>query len=586
MAQPQEQSRAWWKEACVYQIWPHSFKDSNGDGIGDLQGAISRIDYLHELGVDVVWFSPLYGSPLADMGYDISDYYSINPLYGTMEDWQEMCDKLKAKGMKLVMDLVVNHCSAENQLFIDSCNRANGKDDWFIWRDAKMVDGKRTEPNNWLAAFRGSVWEWNETRGQYYLHTFDKSQPDFNWENKEVRAEVHKIMRFWMDKGAAGFRMDVINMISKHPDLPDAPITIPDSKYQPFNQLVFNGPHVHEYLREMYTEVYSKYDPCFNVGETPCVTPEDGLKYVSKARNELQMIFQFEHVDVDMGPGGKFTPTEEPWKLSTLKRILNKWQKAMQNGDGWNSLYLSNHDQPRCVSRYGDDSPKWRDVSTRMLALFLVCQAGTPYIYQGQELGMKNRSAWPIEDQRDLDSINYYNEVLAERSERQQVPAEKVDMSDVLIEIQRKSRDNARTPVHWSAEQHAGFSSTEPWIVVMDDYRDYNAVAQVGKAGSHYEWTKEVLKFRKDNDILIYGMFASIDDSNEQVYAFLRTNATRKVLVLCNFSGDESTWPWPDSIKEMHGKVLLSSYDNSNGQSVESSAQLQPWEAQVIELSQ
>ncbi|ORY77337.1 glycoside hydrolase family 13 protein, partial [Protomyces lactucae-debilis] len=579
MVDTQEQSRAWYKEAAVYQIWPHSFADSNGDGVGDLQGAISKIDYLHELGIDVVWFSPLYTSPMDDMGYDISNYYEINPQYGTMEDWQMMCDKLKAKGMKLVMDLVVNHCSSESQLFIDSCNRVNGKDDWFIWRDAKMVDGKRTEPNNWLAAFRGSTWEWNDKRQQYYLHTFATTQPDFNWENKDVRAEVHKIMRFWMDKGAAGFRMDVINMISKHPDLPDAPITIPGSKYQPFNQLVFNGPHVHEYLQELYTEVYSKYETCFNVGETPCVSPADGLKYVAKSRNELQMIFQFEHVDVDMGPGGKFTPTNEPWKLSTLKAILNKWQVAMQEGDGWNSLYLSNHDQPRCVSRYGDDSPEWRDVSARMLALFLVCQAGTPYIYQGQELGMKNRSSWPIEDQRDLDSINYYNEVIAERAEKQQIPTEKVDMSDVLAEIQKKSRDNARTPVHWSAEKFAGFSTVEPWIAVMDDYPEYNAAAQVGNDGSHYEWTKEVLRFRKDNDVLIYGMFKSYDDAHEQIYAFTRTNGKREVLVLCNFSSEQVQWAVPAELSKAERKVLLSNYTSSASQQHGESVTLQPWEA-------
>lgn len=288
------QTRAWWKEAVVYQIWPHSFKDGNGDGIGDLPGTLSKLDYLKTLGVDVVWFSPLYVSPLRDMGYDISDYYNINPVYGTIEDWQSVCDGLHERGMKLMMDLVVNHCSDACEFFTDSVARRNGRDDWFIWQDAKVDGhGKRCEPNNWLALFGGSTWEWREERQQYYLHTFDVSQPDFNWENPSVRAEVHKIMQFWMDKGCDGFRCDVINFISKQPGFPDAPITRPDLVLQPFGDLVINGPRVHEYLKELYEEVWSKYD-CINVGECPAVDPETGLKYVAHSRKEFQMIFQFE----------------------------------------------------------------------------------------------------------------------------------------------------------------------------------------------------------------------------------------------------------------------------------------------------
>lgn len=346
-------------------------------------------------------------------------------------------------------------------------------------------------------------------------------------------------------------------MISKVEGLPDAKVSRP-GRYQPFGQLVFNGPHVHEYLREINKEVYSKYDTVINVGECPAVTPEMGLKYVGKSREELKMIFQFEHTDIDLGPEGKFSP--KSWKLTDFKKIMNRWQYGMQKGDGWNSLYLENHDQPRSVSRYGDDSPEYRDVSTRGLALFHIALAGTPYIYQGQELGMTNRSDWPIEDCRDLETINHYKEVVQARAKDQKKPESEVDMSDVLDQFQKKSRDNARTPVHWSSEQYAGFSDVKPWIVMMHDYKEYNAADQVGNAGSHYEWFKTVLKLRKNNQTLLYGTFKDVDEDNEQVYAFTRSYHGKVLLVVCNFTSTEVSWRIPSELSQMQLKLLISSY--------------------------
>lgn len=565
----------------MYQIYPHSFKDSNGDGIGDLPGALSKLDYLQNLGVDVVWFSPLYVSPLKDMGYDIADYYEINPLYGSMDDWQKVCDGLHERGMRLMMDLVVNHCSSENDLFKDSVARKNGKDDWFIWRDAKKdKDGTRCPPNNWGSAFSGSAWEWSDERRQYYLHMFEQTQPDFNWENVDVRTEVHKIMKFWMDKGCDGFRMDVINMISKTPGLPDAPSQNPGDFVGP-GQLVFNGPHVHEYLHELNKEVYAKYDPVINVGECPAVTPDAGLKYVARAREELKMIFQFEHTDIDLGPGGKFTP--KSWKLTDFKEIMNKWQHVMQDGDGWNSLYLENHDQPRSISRYADDSPEFRDVSARGLAVFHVSLAGTPYIYQGQELGMTNRKEWPLRDCRDVETINYYEDTIEKRSRKTGKTRDEIDMSDVIDQFQKKSRDNARTPMHWNAEKYAGFSTSEPWIPMMNDYEEYNAANQVDKSGSHYEWFKAMLKFRKDNQTLIYGMFESVDQENEKIYAFTRTDKDRKLLIVCNFTSTKVKWTLPKDLSSSRLKLLISSYKDTTEASTTLS--LEPRESRIYDLT-
>lgn len=344
-------------------------------------------------------------------------------------------------------------------------------------------------------------------------------------------------------------------MISKVPGLPDAPVTR-SGPYQPFGQLVFNGPKVHDYLHEINTEVYSEYDPVINVGECPAVTPEMGLKYVAKAREELKMIFQFEHTDIDLGPAGKFSP--KSWKLTDFKKIMNKWQYAMQSGDGWNSLYLENHDQPRSVSRYGDDSKQFRDVSTRGLAMFHIGLAGTPYIYQGQELGMTNRSEWPIEDCRDLETINHYREVIKARAREQGKDESEIDMSDVLVEFQKKSRDNARTPVHWSSEKYAGFSNVEPWIPMMHDYKEYNAADQVGTAGSHYEWFKQLLRLRKNTPALLYGNFDVVDQESEEVYAFTRTYESKIVLVVCNFTSRAVSWKAPQGQETR--TLVLSSY--------------------------
>ncbi|BFZ57102.1 hypothetical protein PYCC9005_004152 [Savitreella phatthalungensis] len=590
-----KQSRQWWKSAIVYQIWPNSFAASAGNKYGDFRGALSKLDHLVRLGVDVVWFSPVYASPCEDEGYDISDYYNVNPRYGTKDDFDALLQGCKERGLKLVMDLVVNHCSDQAEYFKDSAARRNGRDDWFIWRDGKVGEnGERKPPNNWLAAFGGSAWKFHEGRGQYYLCVFSPYQPDFNWELPEVRDEVHRIMRYWMDKGVAGFRMDVINMISKTPGLPDAPITRPGQELQFFDQLVFNGPRLKEYLDGIYA-VYRDYPDSFNVGEMPATTAELALTYVQSGK-PLEMVFSFEHVDVDLGPGGKFTHRD--WKLSQLKEILGRWQRTMQDRDGWNSNYLWNHDQPSPFSRYGDDSAEWREVSTRMVAMWHISLSGTVYVYQGQELGVVNRRAWTLETLRDLESINAYHGIRTQRAEAQGVPEEEVDMRDVLVEIQKKSRDNARRPVSWTADKYAGFSTVQPWIDNDDDYKTVNAAAQVGVPGSVYEWYRALLALRKQHDTLCFGRYVDLLPDNETVWAHVRKDENAEWLILLNFSSKSATFALPKSdpngeltrdyttLESLDANTIVSNYDEPAPIAATEAGKLtlRPWEGRYIRL--
>ncbi|KAL0486298.1 oligo-1,6-glucosidase [Acrasis kona] len=568
---------AWWKEAVVYQIYPRSFKDSNNDGIGDLKGAMEKLDYLKSLGVDVIWFSPIYESPMVDMGYDISDYRSIHHEFGTMKDWELLCEQVHKRGMKLMMDLVVNHTSDQHKWFQDSCEKKNGKDDWYIWRKPRFVNGERKEPTNWISCFGGSTWKYHEGRGEYYLHCFAAEQPDLNWENEQVRQEVYDTMRFWMDKGCDGFRMDVINMISKDPRYLDAPITCPDSLYQPGFQYIMNGPRVHEYLREMNEQVYSKYPNSINVGEAPMANVQDGLQYVGASRKEMQMIFHFEHVEIDATNGNKYIVKD--WILPELKTIFNRWQNTMQKGNGWNSLYLENHDQPRSVSRYADDG-EYRDESVKMLATFHLSLSGTVFLFQGQEIGMVNKKKWGLEDIRDIDAINYYNDTLNARCEHSGSKKEDVDMSDILDVMPIKNRDNARTPVQWTDEAYAGFSESEPWISVNDDYKEYNVASQVGVEGSHFEYYKKMLRVRKEHKTLTYGVFEDVDHNHLEVYAFTRTGIYDKYLVVCNFSQDTVQWKVPDHV-ERSGEFVIGSYDE---QELSSVIELRPYEARVYKV--
>jgi oligo-1,6-glucosidase len=400
--------RQWWKEAVVYQIYPRSFKDSNGDGIGDINGIISKLDYLKELGVDVIWLSPVYKSPNDDNGYDISDYRDIMDEFGTMDDWERLLEEMHNRGLKLIMDLVVNHSSDEHAWFVESRkSKDNPYRDYYIWRPGQ--DGK--EPNNWESNFSGSAWQYDEATGEYYLHLFSKKQPDLNWENPKLRQEIYDMMKFWLDKGIDGFRMDVINFISKEEGLPDAP-NPEGKKYVSGGRYFMNGPKIHDYLQKMNREVLSKYD-VMTVGEMPGVTVEEAKLYTSENRKEVNMVFQFEHVDLDSGPGGKWDL--KPLQLKNLKENITKWQKGLEK-EGWNSLYLNNHDQPRMVSRFGNDR-KYRVESAKMLATFLHMLKGTPYIYQGEEIGMTNVQFESIDDYKDIETLNMYREKVIENGE-------------------------------------------------------------------------------------------------------------------------------------------------------------------------
>ena len=456
-------NKAWWKESVVYQIYPRSFCDSNGDGIGDLRGIIQKLDYLQQLGINVVWLSPVYKTPNDDGGYDISDYQDIQDEFGTLDDWNALIAGLHQRGIRLLMDLVVNHTSDEHPWFAESRKtKDNPYRDYYIWRPAKQeTTASHVEPNNWVSFFGGSAWQYDEASGEYYLHLFSRKQPDLNWENPQVRAEVFKMMDWWLQKGVDGFRMDVINLISKVPGLPDAPVSNPASLYQWGGMYFANGPRLLEFLAEMKEKVLSKYE-VFTVGETPMVTPQIAADLTNEQNGPLNMVFQFEHMGLDSAPGANKWEYM-PWKLADLKQVMTRWEKGLENR-GWNSLYLSNHDQPRTVSRFGDDG-RYRVESAKMLGTFLHMLQGTPYIYQGEEIGMTNVRFDTIEDYRDVETLNLYRELVQEK---------KVDSGEVMEMIYRKGRDNARTPMQWNDQTQAGFSSHSPWIKVNPNYPEIN----------------------------------------------------------------------------------------------------------------
>lgn len=555
--------KKWWKESVVYQIYPRSFKDSNGDGIGDLKGIIEKLDYLKHLGVDVLWISPIFKSPNDDNGYDISDYKDIMDDFGTMEDFDELLHEAHKRGIKILLDLVANHTSDEHIWFVESRKSKDNKyRDYYIWKEGK--DGK--EPNNWGSAFGGSAWEYDENTGMYYLHCFSKKQPDLNWENPEVRKEIHNIVRWWLDKGVDGFRMDVINAISKDPDFPDAP-AIEGIEYPDFGLVVMNEPKVHDYLRELNEEVLSKYD-IMTVGETPLVTPEIAMEYVGEDRRELNMVFSFEHMDLDRD---FVNLKKKPLDVKKLKQILTKWQKGLENG-GWNSLYWSNHDQPRVVSRFGDDKTYW-EKSAKMLATCLHFLKGTPYIYQGEEIGMTNVRFPSIEDYRDIAALNIYkNEVLTGKKLH----------SHIMEYIYDLGRDNARTPMQWDDTEYAGFSEVEPWIGVNPNYKRINVKSQLNDKNSILNYYRKLIKIRKENEIVVYGSYDLILEEHENIYAYTRTLNNKKLLVICNFSNKESNFILPNEICCRTYEVLISNYEIENNNIKE--IKLKPYEARVYEL--
>lgn len=551
----------WWKNSVVYQIYPRSFADSNGDGIGDLNGITEHLDYLQKLGVDVVWLSPVYQSPNDDNGYDISDYQKIMQEFGTMEDFERMLAEMHKRGIKLVMDLVVNHTSDEHAWFVESRkSKDNPYRDFYIWKEGK--EGKA--PNNWGACFGGSAWEYDKETDMYYLHCFSKKQPDLNWENENVRKKVYEMMCWWCEKGIDGFRMDVISMISKDTNYPDGEIHNDDA-YADFGPFVCNGPRVHEYLQEMNQEVLSKYD-LLTVGETAGVTIEEAKKYADIKGKELSMVFQFEHVDLTVGAFGKWT--DERVHLKELREVLNKWQTELE-GKAWNSLFWSNHDQPRAVSRFGNDSPMYRKRSAKMLATCLHMMQGTPYIYQGEEIGMTNAYFEKIEAYRDIESIHAFKEAM----ERKIMSEE--EMINALKAI---SRDNARTPMQWDRSRNAGFTTGEPWIEVNPNYLLINAEEALQDTNSIFYYYQKLIALRKQYDIIVNGTFRGILEDDNAIYAYERILKNQRLVVACNFTDQKVACTlWDD---EGEGEELISNYSEHK------KGILMPYEARVVLYSQ
>ena len=550
-----EEKKAWWKEAVIYQIYPRSFADSNGDGIGDLNGITAHLDYLETLGIDVIWLSPVYKSPNDDNGYDISDYRDIMNDFGTMEDFDRLLAEAHRHHIKIVMDLVVNHTSDEHAWFIESrSSKDNPHRDYYIWKDPK--NGK--EPNNWGSCFGGSAWEFDERTGMYYLHCFSKKQPDLNWENPKVRDEVFDMMNWWCEKGIDGFRMDVISMISKDQSYPDGPVE--DGLYGSFSPYVCNGPRVHEFLQEMNNRVLSHYD-LLTVGEAAGVTIDEAKKYANSDGTELGMVFQFEHVDLVKSPIGKWT--DQKPQLTDFRRVMNKWQYELE-GKAWNSLFLDNHDQPRVVSRFGNDSEAYRVISAKMLATCLHMMKGTPYIYQGEELGMTNVYFDKLEDYRDIESINAFH---------QYVDSGIVKADDMMRYLKEISRDNARTPMQWDDSKNAGFTDGTPWINVNPNYKEINAKAAVADPDSVFHYYQELIKLRHTLPIIVYGKFQGLLEDSETIYAYERHLDGQVLTVACNFTDQEQDCTLFD---DLAGEELISNYNTHKA------GKLQPYEARVI----
>lgn len=520
-------NKAWWKEAVVYQIYPRSFMDSNGDGIGDINGITEKLEYLQELGIDVIWLSPVYQSPNDDNGYDISDYQAIMTEFGTMEDFDRMLSRAHELGIKIMMDLVVNHTSDEHAWFVESKKSVdNPYRDFYIWRKGKE-DG--SEPNNWGSCFSGSAWKYDPQTDMYFLHLFSKKQPDLNWDNPDVREHVFDMMNWWCEKGIDGFRMDVISLISKPEGLPDG---VPGENGYADSGCA-NGPHVHEYLKEMNKKVLSHYN-LITVGEASGVTLEEAKKYASADGSELNMVFQFEHVGSGPEGNNRFGKWDShKMSLPVWKKILSKWQTGLE-GKAWNSLFLANHDQPRSVSWFGNDSAEYREISAKMLATCLHMMQGTPYVYQGEELGMCNAYFDKLEDYRDIESLNAYKELTETCG---------VSHEEMMGYLKRISRDNARTPMQWDDSANAGFTTGTPWIKVNSNYKTVNAKQQTTDPDSVFSYYKELIRLRHENDIIVYGEYELLEPQNEELFIYTRTWNNEQLMVLCNFTDKDVVIP-------------------------------------------
>jgi oligo-1,6-glucosidase len=560
-------SAPWWTRAVVYQVYPRSFQDSDGDGVGDLRGILDRLDHLEALGVDVLWLSPVYRSPQDDNGYDISDYQDIDPVFGTLADIDDLIAALHARGMRLVMDLVVNHTSDEHPWFIESRSSPdNPKRDWYWWRSARagMTAGEPgAEPTNWASFFSGSTWELDASSGEYYLHLFSRKQPDLNWENPAVRHAVHDMMRWWLDRGVDGFRMDVINLVSKDTALPDGPVK--SGRYGDGSAAYTCGPRIHEFLAEMHREVFAdRPDLLLTVGEMPGVTIDDARLFTDPARAEVDMVFQFEHVGLDHGPGGKFDV--RPLRLTDLKASFGRWQAGLADV-GWNSLYWDNHDQPRIVSRFGDDV-EYRRESATMLATVLHLHRGTPYVYQGEELGMTNAHFTRFDQYRDIESLRHVEQARA---------LGRTSDGELLAGLAAMSRDNARTPVQWDGSPNAGFTTGTPWLPVSANHRSINARAERADPDSVFHHYRRLIGLRHDDPVVAFGDFTMLLPDDEAVYAFTRALDGVMLLVLGNFTGEERPVTFDDWAPHELGDLVLGNY----GDVPDGAVVLRPWEARV-----
>ncbi|WHY71389.1 alpha,alpha-phosphotrehalase [Fictibacillus enclensis] len=530
----------WWKKSVVYQIYPKSFKDTTGSGTGDLNGIIEKLDYLKVLGIDVIWLTPIYESPQKDNGYDISDYYKIHEEYGSMEDFERLLSEAHQRDIKIIMDIVVNHTSTEHAWFKQArSSKDNEFRDFYIWKD---------KPNNWTSKFGGSAWKYNEVTNQHYLHLFDVTQADLNWENEKVREKVYEMMNFWFDKGVDGFRLDVINLISKDQDFPDDDGTVKPGDGRRFYT---DGPRVHEFLKEMNREVFSKHES-LTVGEMSSTSIDHCIQYSNPESKELSMTFNFHHLKVDYPDGEKWTVAD--FDFVALKRILSEWQIRMHQGGGWNALFWCNHDQPRIVSRYGNDG-EYREQSAKMLATVIHCMQGTPYIYQGEELGMTNPGFERINKYRDVESLNIYKELTHAG----------MNEEEVLAILNQKSRDNSRTPVQWDSTENAGFTTGTPWIDVAQNYKDINAEKAVQDKNSVFSHYQKLISMRKTMNIFTDGDYQWIDEEHPAIFAYTRNTENESLMVVNNFYGTDAEWVFPEGIEFAPHKatVLLSNYEDS-----------------------
>ncbi|KAL3484727.1 glycoside hydrolase superfamily [Aspergillus germanicus] len=566
----------WWKEATIYQVYPASFKDSNGDGWGDIPGVIEKVPYLHSLGVDVVWLSPMYDSPMLDMGYDVSDYENVLPAYGTVGDVEKLVEECHKYGMRLILDLVVNHTSDQHKWFLESrSSKDNPKRNWYFWRPPRYDDkGNRLPPTNYRGYFAGSTWTWDEHTQEYYLHLYAKEQPDLNWDNPETRKAIYdSAVRFWLEKGVDGFRVDTVNKYSKYTDFPDAPITDPKSYIQPAIPMWCNGPRIHEFIREMYDEALEPYGDVVTVGELAnCPDPAHVLKYVGASAKQLSMVFHLDIGHIGMGSlEDKYIL--HPWKLTEMKSIVAKWQTFIDGTDGWTTAFCENHDNGRSVSRFASDASEFRERSAKMLALMMMAMTGTLFLYQGQEIGMINAPRdWPIDEYKDIEGLGYYREALSQVASGVDSTREERIMDGLRV----LARDHSRLPMQWDDSPQAGFTTGEPWMRTHDLYREINVKKQEGDSASVLSFWKKALQLRKEyRQLFIHGAFEVLDFNNQETFCFIKSRGEDQALVILNFTSTEQPCPQSEMVARM--QLLISNYPASS----EGVGKLQAYEGRI-----